>query len=122
LHLRTAMLPECGWEVPIVRTVAEEGRGAAALCAAIGAHRAFLERARELAVRRRQRARERAMNLVRDMVERRLWTPERLQRLELELERSGPQSPAVRRVAAAVCTDFLESSGTHRAGRPEKPS
>jgi LAO/AO transport system kinase len=122
LHLRSQALPEDGWDVPIVRTVAQEGRGAAALCTAIGEHRAFLERARQLAVRRHQRVRHRAMSLVRDMIERQLWTPERLQRLELELTRSGPQSPTVRRVAEAVCADFLESRGAHPPNRPEQPS
>jgi hypothetical protein len=55
------------------------------------------------------------------MIERKLWTPERLERLELELARSGGQWQSVRRVAAGVCAEFLESEA-QRARQSEGPS
>jgi LAO/AO transport system kinase len=56
------------WEVPVVKTVAQNGEGVEALMEAVGRHHAFLEATGGLEERRRARA----LGRVRDVVEREL--------------------------------------------------
>ena len=99
------------WIVPILRTIALQSTGVAALCTAIGEHRKFQERARRLEARRARRNLERVKHLVQGRVERELWSEERLRLLERELSAAGPAKPSVHGIAAQVFADFWRCGG-----------
>jgi LAO/AO transport system kinase len=61
------------WTPPVLPTVGTKGEGIHDLMAAIDRHFAYLERSGELRVRRRQRLRERVVEVVEDRVRTRLW-------------------------------------------------
>ncbi len=59
---------ECGWSIPVISTVGQNGEGVPKLLEAVDAHRVWLEESGQLESRRRARARAR----VQDVVEREL--------------------------------------------------
>ena len=61
------------WTPPVVPTVAVTGEGIHDLIGAVDRHFAYLERSGELRARRRQRLRERVVEVVEDRVRARLW-------------------------------------------------
>ncbi len=61
------------WTPPVLPTVAVKGEGIGELIGAIDRHFAYLERSGGLRVRRRQRLRERVIDVVEDRVRTRLW-------------------------------------------------
>jgi LAO/AO transport system kinase len=61
------------WTPPVLPTVAINGEGIGELIGAIDQHFAYLERTGELRARRRQRLRERVIDVVEDRVRTRLW-------------------------------------------------
>jgi LAO/AO transport system kinase len=61
------------WTPPVLPTVAVKGEGIHDLIGAIDRHFAYLERSGELRSRRRQRLRERVVEVVEDRVRARLW-------------------------------------------------
>ena len=89
--------PTAAWEIPVLTTNALAGEGVDDLLAAIDAHRAWLERSGELAVRRRERARRR----VRDVVDRELrrvaWS---------STETAAPLDAALDRIEAGEATPY----------------
>jgi LAO/AO transport system kinase len=96
------------WTPPVLPTVAVKGEGIHDLIGAIDRHFAYLERSGELRARRRQRLRERVVEVVEDRVRARLWRDdatnawieERLPQLE-----SGTLTPF------AAADALLERSG-----------
>jgi LAO/AO transport system kinase len=96
------------WTPPVLATVAVKGEGIHDLIGAIDRHFAYLERSGELRARRRQRLRERVVEVVEDRVRARLWRDdatnawieERLPQLE-----SGTLTPF------AAADALLERSG-----------
>ena len=96
------------WTPPVLPTVAVKGEGIHDLIGAIDRHFAYLERSGELRARRRQRLRERVVEVVEDRVRVRLWRDdatnawieERLPQLE-----SGTLTPF------AAADALLERSG-----------
>ena len=109
LEQRRQSKPADRWAPAIVRTVAEEGRGVAALLAAIGQHRAFQEACGAVAGRRRLRRRQRVLQLVPGIVAQRLWTPSRLEWLQRTLDASDGTGICVHAVARRLADDFLAS-------------
>jgi LAO/AO transport system kinase len=61
------------WTPPVLPTVAAKGEGIHDLIGAIDRHFAYLERSGELRARRRQRLRERVVEVVEDRLRARLW-------------------------------------------------
>ena len=61
------------WTPPVLTTVGTKGEGIHDLLGAIDRHFAYLERSGELRARRRQRLRERVVEVVEDRVRARLW-------------------------------------------------
>jgi LAO/AO transport system kinase len=61
------------WTPPVLPTVGTKGEGIQELVGAIDRHFAYLERSGELRARRRQRLRERVVEVVEDRVRARLW-------------------------------------------------
>jgi LAO/AO transport system kinase len=61
------------WTPPVLPTVAVKGEGIHDLIGAVDRHFAYLERSGELRARRRQRLRERVVEVVEDRVRARLW-------------------------------------------------
>jgi LAO/AO transport system kinase len=61
------------WTPPVLLTVAAKGEGIHDLIGAVDRHFAYLERSGELRARRRQRLRERIVEVVEDRVRARLW-------------------------------------------------
>lgn len=61
------------WTPPVLRTVAAEGEGIDELLAALDRHFNYLEQSGTLGQRRRNRLRERVVDVVEDRVRRRLW-------------------------------------------------
>ena len=61
------------WTPPVLPTVAVKGEGMEELIGALDRHFAYLERSGELRARRRQRLRERVIDVVEDRVRTRLW-------------------------------------------------
>jgi len=61
------------WTPPVLPTVGTKGEGIHDLIGAIDRHFAYLERSGELRARRRQRLRERVVEVVEDRVRARLW-------------------------------------------------
>ncbi|MGQ0712946.1 MAG: methylmalonyl Co-A mutase-associated GTPase MeaB [Gemmatimonadaceae bacterium] len=61
------------WTPPVLSTVAVKNEGIGDLIGAIDRHFAYLERSGELRARRRQRLRERVVEVVEDRVRARLW-------------------------------------------------
>jgi LAO/AO transport system kinase len=99
--------PRTSWAPPVVRTVAEEGRGLEALIQAIATHRRFQHAAGATAQRRRGRLKQRLLQLVADIVAQRLWTPERLDALQQRLTASDGTGISVHALARALADDFL---------------
>ena len=64
------------WTPPVLTTVASKAEGIPDLIGAIDRHFAYLERSGELRARRRQRLRERVVEVVEDRVRARLWRDE----------------------------------------------
>ena len=64
------------WTPPVLPTVGTKGEGIDDLLGAIDRHFAYLERSGELRARRRQRLRERVVEVVEDRVRARLWRDE----------------------------------------------
>jgi LAO/AO transport system kinase len=64
------------WTPPVLPTVAVKGEGIGELIGAMDRHFAYLERSGELRARRRQRLRERVIDVVEDRVRTRLWRDE----------------------------------------------
>jgi LAO/AO transport system kinase len=73
---QAAATEEDRWTPPVLPTVAVKGEGIAELIGAIDRHFAYLERSGELRARRRQRLRERVIDVVEDRVRTRLWRDE----------------------------------------------
>jgi LAO/AO transport system kinase len=73
---QAAATEEDRWTPPVLPTVAVKGEGITELIGAIDRHFAYLERSGELRVRRRQRLRERVIDVVEDRVRTRLWRDE----------------------------------------------
>ena len=72
-----------GWDVPLIRTVATEGEGAAALVDALLRYRSWLEGAGVWQQRRLRQARARLRELITARLEKALWEdPQRAARLE----------------------------------------
>ena len=107
--------PQGSWTPPIVRAVASEGTGTAALCVAISEHRASQESTSMLASRRSKRALERVKRLVQSRVEHELWSEERLRRLEHELASEPASRPSVHGIAARVFAEFWQHRGAKRS-------
>jgi LAO/AO transport system kinase len=61
------------WTPPVLRTVAVQGEGIEELIAALDRHFNYLERSGTLGQRRRNRLRDRVVDVVEDRVRRRLW-------------------------------------------------
>ena len=64
------------WTPPVLRAVASKDEGIGELAAALDRHAHYLERSGRLGERRRARLRERVVEVVEDMVRRRLWRDE----------------------------------------------
>jgi len=62
------------WTPPVLTTVAERGEGIDALASALGRHADYLVRTGELQRRRRARVRDRVVDVVERLVQRRLWS------------------------------------------------
>ncbi|MBX6362925.1 MAG: methylmalonyl Co-A mutase-associated GTPase MeaB [Gemmatimonadetes bacterium] len=97
-----------GWEIPVLQTVAAEGKGIAELAAALDAHRAWLERSGALSRKRRERlagrVREAVMRTAAGVVWRERGGAAILEEALPELE-SGRTSPY--RVAARIVRETL---------------
>jgi LAO/AO transport system kinase len=102
------------WIARIVRTVAQEGSGVAALFAAIREHRLFQERTPALAERRAQRIRDRVILLVQSLIAREIWTPKRLRHLEQSLACANGDPRSVHRIAAEISGEFLQYIGVEQ--------
>jgi LAO/AO transport system kinase len=59
-----APVPDGGWQIPVLSTVAQDGQGVPELLEAIAAHRTWLEQSGELEQRRRHRARIRITDVL----------------------------------------------------------
>lgn len=70
---QAAVTEDDRWTPPVLPTVAVNGEGIGELIGAIDRHFAYLERSGELRARRRQRLRERVIDVVEDRVRTRLW-------------------------------------------------
>ncbi|HUP00226.1 MAG TPA: methylmalonyl Co-A mutase-associated GTPase MeaB [Gemmatimonadota bacterium] len=109
---------DSGWNPPIVRTVAVDGKGIETLSAAIDAHRAHCRDTGALAAKRRERTAERVRDLVSRRIERRVWGEQGGdQRLAEALDRiaSGqatPYSVADEIIAVMGWTDGAGASET----------
>jgi len=102
--------PARGWEIPVLKTVAQTGEGLELLLDAVARHRAHLADSGELEARRRARAARR----VRDVVERELrrlaWDSGPVRdRLETGLDRVGRGEATPYSLAAEVVRDLLGS-------------
>ena len=73
---KAAATEEDRWTPPVLPTVAVKGEGIGELIGAIDRHFAYLERSGELRARRRQRLRERVIDVVEDRLRTRLWRDE----------------------------------------------
>jgi LAO/AO transport system kinase len=69
---RAAAAP-AGWEIPVLRAVAQSGEGVGELTDAIAAHRGWLESSGGLDARRRARAERRVRDVVERALRRRAW-------------------------------------------------
>jgi LAO/AO transport system kinase len=65
--------PPEGWQIPVLKTVAQSGEGVEELIEAVGLHRTHLEQSGELEVRRRTRAEARIRDVVNRELRRRAW-------------------------------------------------
>lgn len=63
-----------GWQVPVLRAVAQSGEGIVELVGVVAAHRAWLEASGALGVRRRARAERHVLDVVERALRRRTWT------------------------------------------------
>jgi LAO/AO transport system kinase len=111
LGLRAA--PEDGWEPPIVRTVAIEGRGIDELDAAIEAHREHGRKTGALAEKRAARAAERVRDIVARRCERQVW-----------IERGGEAllAAGLERIAAGETTPYALADEIARAADIDEPA
>ena len=64
------------WTPPVLRTIAAKGEGLEAVVGALDGHFRYLESSGELRLRRRQRLRERVMEVVEQQLRQRLWHDE----------------------------------------------
>jgi LAO/AO transport system kinase len=69
-----------GWEIPVLKTVAQSGEGVDALLEAIDRHRAHLESSGRLEARQRARAERRVREVVERELKRRTWSRVDVQR------------------------------------------
>ncbi len=63
-----------GWQVPVLRAVAQSGEGIVELVGVVAAHRAWLEASGALGARRRARAERHVLDVVERALRRRTWT------------------------------------------------
>ena len=96
------------WTPPVLPTVGVKGEGIHDLIGAIDRHFAYLERSGELRVRRRQRLRERVVEVVEDRVRARLWRDDATNAW-IEAKLADLESGALTPFAAADA--LLERSG-----------
>jgi len=61
------------WEIPVLKTVAQDGRGLDELMQAIALHETYLRESGELVARRQRRARRRIVDVVERQLLRRVW-------------------------------------------------
>ena len=94
------------WEIPVIKTVAQDGEGVAELLAALQSHLGRLRESGELAERRRNRLMERVRAVVERGLRTRVWEAgdETLESARADLE-SGRRSPY------AVAQEILKSIG-----------
>jgi LAO/AO transport system kinase len=71
---RPRVLTAEGWEIPVLKTVAQSGEGVDALLDAVDRHRAHLESSGQLEARRRKRAERRVREVVERELKRRSWS------------------------------------------------
>jgi LAO/AO transport system kinase len=98
------------WEIPVLQTVAQTGKGIEALAAALDRHRAWALESGERARRRRKRLEERVREQVERAIRFRAWHEGPGQRLlddALDPMESGDESPydVAGRILRAVCAD-----------------
>ncbi len=88
--------PPQGWQIPVLKTVAQTGEGVPGLLEAVDAHRRHLEESGELEARRMARAERRIRDVVERELRRRTWTSaDARERLERGLARvaAGEETP-----------------------------
>jgi LAO/AO transport system kinase len=73
------------WIPDVVKTTAAKGDGISEVMQEIERHRSYLNRSGQLALRRKERERERVYELVHAMLHVNFWTPERNAKLDREL-------------------------------------
>lgn len=101
-----------GWEIPVLKTVAQTGEGVEALLDAVDQHRTFLETSGELARRRRARAGARVRNVVERQLGRLAWSqPGAGPILEDGLDRVGRGEETPYSVANSVVQNLLSPEG-----------
>jgi len=112
------------WTPPVLRTIATQGEGIAEVLDAVDRHFRYLEQSGGLRERRRQRLRERVMEIVELQLRGRLWhDPETLAWLEVQL----PLLEAGSIAPFAVADHLRERSGplltgqAHRTLKPLQP-
>ena len=92
-----------GWEIPVLKTVAQSGEGVEALLEAVDRHRAHLESSGQLEARRRARAERRVREVVERELKRRAWSdPEALGRMEAGLAGIGRGAETPYSVARSI--------------------
>jgi LAO/AO transport system kinase len=108
---RARVVSPDGWEIPVLKTVAQSGEGVDALIEAIDRHRAHLEASGLLEVRRRTRSERRIREVVERELKRRSWSRADVQRrLQEGLDGVGRGAETPYSVAKSVL-DLLERPG-----------
>jgi LAO/AO transport system kinase len=100
-----------GWEIPVIKTVAQRGEGLEKVLTAVQAHRDYLEASGELRVRRRRRAERRIHEVVERELRRRAWSHAGVQQLVaagLDPVTRGEATPYS--VARAIVAELLGAS------------
>jgi LAO/AO transport system kinase len=106
-----------GWEIPVLKTVAQSGEGVEALLGAVDRHRAYLESSGELDLRRRARAERRVREVVERELRRRTWSdPDVQERLAAGLAGIGRGEETPYSVARSIA-DALEPRGAPKGER-----
>jgi LAO/AO transport system kinase len=99
-----------GWEIPVLKTVAQTGEGVDALLEAVARHRAHLEASGDLETRRRARSERRVRDVVERELRRRTWDlPSVRERLATGLDEVAGGRETPYSVARAVITEVLGS-------------
>jgi LAO/AO transport system kinase len=106
---REAGAEPTGWQIPVIKTVAQRGEGTDKLLAAVEAHRTHLESSGELQARRRRRAERRIHEVVERELKRRAWSHPGVQRLvESGLEPVSRGEATPYSVARAIVSELLD--------------